>query len=273
MQPTHYQLTPRMPLSWPALQWRAVASLKCQQRSKVEGCLLRLLHRQQALAWSQWRAWVQHRWAQGAGRVIPVDQLHRGWSNRKLWIGASPQLNVTRDLACALRPCFQCRAAKVQADLHRERHLMAVSLSAFKAPLARKAVAEACLRRLLNRQLAAAFSAWCEQTGASRALEAAAADKGWAVVLRMQNQLLAAALSAWRAHAQLNRRLRQVLRRIQHRSLLAALHSWRDWTARMARARQLMQRSLAGTQAWAFAVWREAAAVGAEARWALEQVG
>lgn len=65
VQPTHYQLTPRMPLSWPALQWRAVAALKCQQRSKVEGGLLRLLHRQQALAWSQWRAWVQYRWAQG----------------------------------------------------------------------------------------------------------------------------------------------------------------------------------------------------------------
>lgn len=161
----------------------------------------------------------------------------------------------------------------MQADMHRESHLMAVSLAAFKAPLACKAVAEACLRRLLNRQLAAAFAAWRGRTEASCSLAEAAADKGRAVVLRMQNQLLAEALSAWRAHTQLNRRLRQVLRRIQQRSLLAALHSWRDWAARMAHARQLMQHSLAGTQAWAFAVWREAAAAGAEARWALEQVG
>lgn len=161
----------------------------------------------------------------------------------------------------------------MQADMHRERHLMAVSLAAFRAPLARKAVAEACLRRLLHHQLAAAFASWRERTQASLSLAATAAERGCTVVLRMQNQLLAKALCAWRAHTQLNQRLRQVLRRIQQRSLLAALHSWRDWTACMARARHLMQRSLAGTQAWAFAVWRDAAAAGAEARWALEQVG
>lgn len=164
------------------------------------------------------------------------------------------------------------RCAKGQADMYRERHLLAVSLGALRRLLAQRAAAEVCLRRLLNRQLAAAFAAWRERAEASRAMAASAAAKGRAVVLRMQNRLASEALAAWRAHTQRNRRLRHVLARIQQRGLLAALHSWRDWTARMARARQLMRRSLAGTQAWAFAAWREAAATAAEERWVLEQV-
>lgn len=51
------------------MQWRAAAALKAQQRTKVEGCLLRLVHRQQALAWNQWRAWVQYRWVMKGGEL------------------------------------------------------------------------------------------------------------------------------------------------------------------------------------------------------------
>lgn len=45
----------------PHMQWRAAAAHKAQQRGKVEACLRRLVHRQQALAWNQWRGWVQYR--------------------------------------------------------------------------------------------------------------------------------------------------------------------------------------------------------------------
>lgn len=165
-----------------------------------------------------------------------------------------------------------CRRAKHEADAHHQRHLLAAALAAFQRPLAAKSLAQACLRRLLNRLLAAAFDAWRQRLADSRQLAADAADRGRAVVLRMQSGLLASAFDTWRQHRSRNQQLRQVLLRIQQRHLAAAWNSWRAWAAKMQRARGLMRRQLMGTQQWALAAWREATAAAAEQRWALERV-
>lgn len=167
--------------------------------------------------------------------------------------------------------CF-CRRAKQQADAHYEHRLLEVSLAAFRRPLDLKTLATACLLRLLNRQLAVAFTAWRQRAAESREVASAAAVQGRRVLLRMQNQLLASAFAIWQQHAARSLRARQVLLRIQLRGLAAALRSWRDWTSRMQRARALMRRSLMGTQQWALAAWREAAAEAAQQRWALQQI-
>lgn len=165
----------------------------------------------------------------------------------------------------------QRRRAKALAAAHYERRLLAASLAAFQRPLALKPLAEACLRRLLNRQLGAAWAAWREHMAASREAANCAAARGRAAVMRMQNRLLAEAWASWREYAERNRRLRQVLRRIQQRAALAALLCWRERTQRMQSARRLMLRSLAGTQQWAFGAWRDAAADAAAERCALER--
>ena len=176
---------------------------------------------------------------------------------------------VNRPPSCHPSPC---RRAKHQADAHHERYLLAVGVAAFRRPLDLRPIAQACLARLMHRQLSVAFQAWRQHLAASNKQAEHAGQLGLRVVLRLQNQLAAAALASWRAHAQRNSRLRTVLCRIQHRELAAALASWRDHATRMRRARTLMQRSLMGTAQWALTAWREAAAAAAEQRWALETV-
>lgn len=218
-------------------QWRAVAGHRGQQRASLEACLHKLLHRQQLACFNQWRGVMLHRclawpagvWASPESRCLRLPSTHTHGP---------------------ISPSYH-RRAKLQAQAHYERRLLAASLAALQRPLQLRPVAEACLRRLLHRQLGTAFAAWRSQLAGSQELAAAAAIKGRSVVLRMQNRCLASAWQAWRWHAARNCRLRAVLMRIQQRHALAALHSWRDWTACMQRARHLMQRSLAGTQLWA----------------------
>lgn len=223
----------------------------------------KLLNRQLLAALNQWRSYAAYRQACLVGRHVNGSALRVPSLAQCM-----PQL--TTSLHPFLSPYG--RRAKHLADTHRKRHLLAVSLAAFWRPLELKAIATACLARMLNRQLASAFTGWRERTAASKEAAEAAMECGRRAALRMQHGLLAGALASWRQHAALRRKARQVLLRIQRRGLVAALHSWRECATRVAAARVLMQRSLMGTQQWAFAAWREAAAAAAEQSWALQQV-
>lgn len=204
----------------------------------LESCLRKLASRQQLAALNQWRGCMQYR----QGHPVAC------WR----WVGGIlAGLFVPSQHASPSSAPFPCRRAKEHADAHYVGRLLAVSLAAFKQPLVLRPVAEACLRRLLHRQLGASFAAWRSHLVASHETAAAAASKGRAAVLRMQRALLSAAWNSWQQHTAHIKSLRRVLLRVQQRHALAALHSWWDWAAHMQRVRQLLRRHLASTALWA----------------------
>lgn len=165
----------------------------------------------------------------------------------------------------------QWRRMKTAADAFYAHQALRRSMEAFKSPLQRQAVAQACLARLMHRQQAAAFVAWAEFTRERQVLRARAEEAGARAAARLTNGALAAALASWRDFAARNRRLRAILQHVIQREAAAAVTAWRQFAATRSQARKLMQRALLSTQAAAFVCWREATEDVVADRRALEQ--
>lgn len=162
--------------------WRWFVARRAERRGRVEACLLRLLHRQQALAWSQWCSYVRHRRYKAA-----ADAYHQRHLLTASLAALRRPLELKPRAEACLRRLLHRRLASAFAGWR-----MNVAASAEVAARADE-LARGVVLRICNQLLARAFASLRQHVRRNQRLRQ--------VLLRIQRRHLLAALRTWHSAA------------------------------------------------------------------------